>query len=112
MTTNGIDRFQYEFGPFRIDLAKRLLLREGVPVPLAPKAFETLLALVEKAGEAVKKEDLLNEVWPDSFVEEGSLTRNVSVLRKVLDEGRAAHEYIETLPRVGYRFVSRVRRFV
>jgi DNA-binding winged helix-turn-helix (wHTH) protein/tetratricopeptide (TPR) repeat protein len=110
MTTQGLNNFQYEFGDFRIDTAKHLLLRDGVPVALTPKAFDTLLALVEKGGEAVTKDDLLSEIWPDTIVEEGSLARNISVLRKVLDEGRAAHEYIETIPRVGYRFVSRVRK--
>ncbi len=99
----------YEFGPFRVDAVRHLLLRRGVPVPLTPKAFETLLVLVQRRGQVVEKEDLLKEIWPDTFVEEGSLARNVSMLRKVLGEGPSDHQYIETVPRRGYRFVANVR---
>src|SRR5215831_13939160 len=99
----------YEFGPFRIDAARHLLLRNGVPTPLTPKAFETLLVLVQRHGQVVEKEDLLKEIWPATFVEEGSLARNVSMLRKVLGEGPSDHQYIETVPRRGYRFVANVR---
>src|SRR5262245_57889802 len=98
----------YEFGPFRLDAVGRVLLRQGEMVPLTPKAFETLLALVERSGSVVSKDDLLEAVWPDVFVEEGSLTRNVSVLRKALgatDDGRL---YIETVPKRGYRFAHEV----
>lgn len=79
-------------------------------VPLTSKAFDTLLALVEGGGEVVEKEDLMKKVWPDSFVEEGNLTQNISVLRKTLGESPGAHRYIVTVPRVGYRFVAGVRR--
>src|SRR5215510_6551125 len=99
----------YEFGPFCIDAARHLLLRNGVLVPLTPKAFETLLVLVQRHGQVVEKEDLLKEIWPDTFVEEGSLARNVSMLRKALGEGPTEHQYIETVPRRGYRFVANVR---
>ena len=97
----------YEFGPYRIDTAERRLSRGDQPIPLTPKAYDTLLALVENAGHSLKKDELMRRVWPDTFVEEGSLTRNISVLRKVLadDEGR----YIETLPKHGYRFAAPVQ---
>lgn len=99
-----------EFGPFRMDVAKRRLLNEGRMVPLTSKVFDTLLALVEGGGEVVEKEDLMKKVWPDSFVEEGNLTQNISVLRKTLGESPGAHRYIVTVPRVGYRFVAEVKR--
>src|ERR1043166_6136837 len=97
----------YEFGPYRVDPAERRLLRGDAPIPLTPKAFDTLLALVENAGRGMDKDELLRRVWPDTFVEEGSLTRNISVLRKVL--GGAEGEFIETLPKRGYRFVASVK---
>lgn len=99
-----------EFGPFRLDRVRRRLLNGGRMVPLTSKAFDTLLALVEGGGEVVEKEDLMKKVWPDSFVEEGNLTQNISVLRKTLGESPGAHQYIVTVPRVGYRFVAGVRR--
>jgi TolB-like protein/DNA-binding winged helix-turn-helix (wHTH) protein/Tfp pilus assembly protein PilF len=92
----------FEFGPFRLDRQSRVLLRNGTIVPLTPKVFDTLAALVERPGEVITKEDLLRAVWPDSFVEESNLAQNVSVLRKAL--GDAA--YIETAPKRGYRFAS------
>ena len=102
------ERRFYEFGPFRLDPAERLLLRGDERVPLTPKAYETLLVLVENAGRAMDKDELLRRIWPDTFVEEVSLARNISVLRKVLDEGGGS--YIETLPRRGYRFVAPIRQ--
>jgi len=98
----------YEFGPFRLDTAERILLRDGHPVSLTPKAYEVLLALVRRAGHIVEKEELMKEVWGDAFVEEGNLTHHVFTLRKILGEGHDL-EYIETIPRRGYRFVSPVR---
>ena len=99
----------YEFLGFRLDAVQRLLFRDGEVVPLAPKAFDTLLVLVESHGRILEKEALLKHVWPDTFVEEGSLTRNISVLRKVLEEGGPRREVIENIPRRGYRFVAEVR---
>src|SRR5205814_1726648 len=98
----------YEFGSYRMDVGERQLLRGDQRVPLTVKAFETLLALVENAGRALEKDELLRRVWPDSFVEEGSLTQYISVLRKVLggDDG----QYHETLPKRGYRFVAPIRQ--
>jgi DNA-binding winged helix-turn-helix (wHTH) protein len=101
-------RHYYEFGPFRLETNERILLRAGQLVPLTPKAFETLLALVESGGRILDKEDLLRKIWPDTFVEEVSLAKNVSILRKILGED-FAHHYIETIPRRGYRFVAEVR---
>jgi DNA-binding winged helix-turn-helix (wHTH) protein/tetratricopeptide (TPR) repeat protein len=99
-----------EFGAFRVDLAKRQLLCGGDAVPLTVKVFDTLLALLESNGEVIEKDDLMKKVWPDSFVEEGNLTQNISVLRKVLGESPGAHEYIATVPRRGYRFVAEVKQ--
>jgi DNA-binding winged helix-turn-helix (wHTH) protein/TolB-like protein len=99
----------YEFGPFRIDTTKRLLMQGGKAVPLTAKAFDLLLVLVESGGQVVDKEDLLKQVWPDSFVEEGNLTYNISILRKALGERAADHKYIVTMPGKGYRFVATVK---
>ena len=99
----------YEFGPFSVDAGKRLLLRNGEPVPLAPKVLETLLALIENRERVVSKDELLKQVWGDTIVEEGGLTRNVSVLRKALGEKPEDHQYIVTVPARGYRFVAEVR---
>src|SRR5437870_13489130 len=89
----------YQFGPFCLDATERLLLRDGLPVSLTPKAFDTLLVLVENSGHLVDKNALMTQVWPQSFVEEGSLTRNISVLRRLLGGDSADTRYIETLPR-------------
>ncbi len=101
----------YEFGPFRLDPSERLLLRDGNPLPLTPKAFDTLLVLVENSGHLVDKDELIGRVWPDTFVEDGSLTRNISVLRKLLGGDSTDDQYIETLPKRGYRFVMSIRQF-
>jgi len=98
----------YEFGQFRIDEGERVLLREGQPVPLAPKVFDTLLALVKDRGHVIEKDRLMKELWPDTFVEESNLTYNISQLRKMLGDG-AGERYIETIPRRGYRFTAPVR---
>jgi TolB-like protein/DNA-binding winged helix-turn-helix (wHTH) protein/Flp pilus assembly protein TadD len=97
-----------EFGPFRIDGAQRLLSSSGTLVPLEPKVFDTLFALVEARGRLVSKEELLQRVWPGTFVEEGGLARNVSAIRRVLGEGLGGVSYIETIPKRGYRFVAPV----
>jgi len=97
----------YEFGQFRIDPDERLLLREGKPIPLTPKAFETLLALVENSGHVVKKDDLMRRVWPDAFVEEVNLAQNVSAIRRVLNTNE--EQYIETVPKLGYRLIVKAR---
>ena len=76
----------FEFGRFRLDPVERVLLADGQPVALTPKAFETLLVLLEDCGHLLEKDQLLKRIWPDSFVEEGTLVQNISVLRKVLGE--------------------------
>jgi DNA-binding winged helix-turn-helix (wHTH) protein/TolB-like protein/Flp pilus assembly protein TadD len=99
----------YEFGSFRLDPGERLLLRAGEPVPLTPKAFDLLLALVKEAGHLLEKEVLMKAVWPDSFVEENNLADNISRLRKALSDGENGQRFIETVPKRGYRFVADVK---
>jgi DNA-binding winged helix-turn-helix (wHTH) protein/pimeloyl-ACP methyl ester carboxylesterase len=99
----------YEFGPFQLDAPERRLLRDGVQVPLRLKAFETLRMLVENAGHLVTKEALLRQVWPDTVVEENNLNANISILRKTLAGHAHGLSYIETVPRIGYRFVAEVK---
>lgn len=99
----------YEFGTFRFDPENHLLLNEGSPVSLTPKAFDILLVLVQNGGRLTTKEELMRRVWPDSFVEEANLTVNISILRKLLGESDEGQTYIETVPKKGYRFVASVR---
>jgi DNA-binding winged helix-turn-helix (wHTH) protein/TolB-like protein/Flp pilus assembly protein TadD len=99
----------YEFGPFRLNVTERLLQRDNEIVPLTPKVFDTLLVLVENNGHVVEKNELMQQLWPDSFVEESSLTQNVSLLRRALSEVGSDKNYIETIPKRGYRFVADVR---
>ncbi|HKP12096.1 MAG TPA: transcriptional regulator, partial [Blastocatellia bacterium] len=108
MTTEPPDI--YEFGRFRLDAAEHTLWRGGELVPLTPKVFGILLALVENSGRVVGKDELMRQVWPDSFVEEGNLTQNVSLLRKALGETGDGKPFIETVARRGYRFVASVTR--
>jgi DNA-binding winged helix-turn-helix (wHTH) protein/tetratricopeptide (TPR) repeat protein len=96
----------YEFGPFRLDPAEKILWRDGQPVPLTPKAFDTLLILVERGGRLVEKDELIRRLWPDSFVEENSLSQNIYLLRKALEKDGQGIRYIETVPRRGYRFIA------
>jgi DNA-binding winged helix-turn-helix (wHTH) protein/TolB-like protein/Tfp pilus assembly protein PilF len=98
----------YEFGPYVLDTAERRLRRAGDLVPLEPKTFDTLVALVERSGQLVAKEELLRQIWPDTYVEEINLARNISLLRKVLAQGFADQPCIETVPKHGYRFVATV----
>jgi len=100
----------YRFATYRLDPAERVLLRDGRPVPLTPKAFETLVALVERDGRVVEKDDLLRRIWPNIAVEEATLAQNVFTLRKILGDGSDTVRYIETVPKVGYRFVAPVER--
>jgi len=97
---------RYEFGHYRLDVRAHLLLRNGRRVVLTPKAVDLLAALVEAQGEPVGKQELLHRVWPDAVVEEGSLTSHISLLRRVLAEGAGGQQFIETLPKRGYRFVG------
>src|SRR5580698_5170092 len=99
----------YEFGEFRVDPDKRLLLRDNQPVPLPPKAFETLLVLVQRSEKVVLKDDLMKALWPDSFVEDSNLTQHIFVLRKTLGETAGENRYIATIPGKGYQFAEKVR---
>jgi DNA-binding winged helix-turn-helix (wHTH) protein/Tfp pilus assembly protein PilF len=100
----------YEFGRFRLVPSERLLLRDEEPVVLKPKAFDTLVILVEHSGHIVKKDELIKMVWPDAFVEESNLNHYISILRKALNEGSDGDGYIETIRRHGFRFTADVRR--
>jgi DNA-binding winged helix-turn-helix (wHTH) protein/Flp pilus assembly protein TadD len=99
----------YEFGPFRLDSERELLFREGEPVPIAPKAIQILLVLIHRNKQLVTKDELMKAVWPDTFVEEGNLSRNIFLLRKALGEGPQDHRCIVTVARRGYRFAQDVR---
>jgi DNA-binding winged helix-turn-helix (wHTH) protein/tetratricopeptide (TPR) repeat protein len=99
----------YEFGPFRADPRKQLLLRDDQPVPISRKVFEALLILVRHGGEAVTKDELMTELWPNAFVEESNLSQTIFMLRKALGETPEDRRYIVTLPGRGYRFAADVR---
>ncbi|HJQ69578.1 MAG TPA: tetratricopeptide repeat protein [Blastocatellia bacterium] len=99
----------YEFGQFRLDGNRRLLLRGDEPVPLTAKAFDILMVLVENAGRIVAKEDLIKRVWPDVVVRESTLAQNIFTLRKTLGDDSRENRFIETVPKYGYRFVADVR---
>ncbi|MBV9296667.1 MAG: winged helix-turn-helix domain-containing protein [Acidobacteriaceae bacterium] len=99
----------YEFGPFRMDVQRQLLLRAGSPVSLTPKTFQVLLALVRRGHEIVSKDDLMKEVWQGIFVDEANISRQIFMLRKALGESPQDHEYIVTVPGRGYRLAQSVR---
>jgi len=99
----------YEFGPFCLDPSEEQLVEGSRKVPLTPKAYRTLLVLVENRGRTLTKDELLQKVWPDAFVEEATLAQNIFTLRKLLRDDRETAQYIETLPKRGYRFVAEVR---
>ena len=105
-------RVAYEFGPFLLDAVKRRLVRNGEPVPLAPKVLETLLVLIDNRERVLTKDEIVKQVWGDTIVEEGGLTRNISILRKTLGEKPDEHQYVVTLPARGYQFVAEVKLVV
>src|SRR5262245_65782365 len=98
----------YSFGAFRVDLVERLLFKGDREVPLTPKVFDTLLVLLENSSHVLTKKELMEKVWPDSFVEENNLAQNISILRKALGESKEGEHYIQTVPKRGYRFVADV----
>jgi DNA-binding winged helix-turn-helix (wHTH) protein/pimeloyl-ACP methyl ester carboxylesterase len=100
----------YEFGPFRLELREHRLVLEGRSIPLTGKAFDTLCVLLERHGNLVPKQDLMNAVWSETTVEENNLDRNISALRKALGDRGTNRQYIETVPRMGYRFVADVKQ--
>ena len=95
----------YEFGPFRLDPSERLLLRDGQPIALKPKAFDLLVFLVERPGRLVPKRELMEGLWPGTFVEEANLTYTVSILRRALGD-QQGDQFLQTVPTRGYRFVA------
>ncbi len=99
----------YEFGPFLLDPAERQLIREGQVMSLTPKVFDTLLLFIENSNLLLTKGEMIARLWPDSFVEEGNLAQNVSVLRRALGEQANGQQYIETVPKRGYRFTAEVK---
>src|SRR5690242_2286267 len=107
----GVKRI-YEFDSFVLDETDKILLKDGERIQLTPKALEILLALVRRAGLLLNKEELMEIVWPDTFVEEANLAVNISMLRKALGEMPDGSQYIETVPRRGYRFAARVKTSV
>jgi len=100
----------YEFGPFRLDPAGRRLLRDGAPVILTPKVFDTLLVLVEHHGQSLSRSELVARIWPETSVGEHNLNQSIAVLRKVLEDNPRQPDYIATLPGRGYSFIAEVRR--
>src|SRR2546423_166917 len=98
----------FRFGPFQLDIGEHLLHRDGEIVSLTRKAFETLALLVQNSGHVLLKEEMMETIWPDSFVEEATLAQNVFTLRRVLGESPMQAQYIETVPRLGYRFIAKV----
>jgi pimeloyl-ACP methyl ester carboxylesterase len=103
MMSGPAKRF-YTFGVFRVDPVERLLFKEDREVPLTPKAFDTLLVLIENCSHVLTKQQLMQKVWPDSFVEENNLAQNISTLRKAVGE-----HFIQTIPKRGYRFLADVK---
>ena len=106
---HSVQHENYEFGEFRLETAKRRLLRHGQPVPLTPKAFETLLHLVRKRDAVVDKDELMQALWPDTSVEENNLNQNISALRRILGQSGGGDRFIVTVPGRGYRFAAEVR---
>ena len=100
----------YEFGPFTAQPDERLLLQEGRPVSLTPKAFDLLIELIDRPGQLVGKQELMKALWPDTFVEETNLAYTMSALRRAIGDGLNGSQYIQTVPTRGYRFVSPVMR--
>lgn len=99
----------YEFGPYRLHPTERLLVRDGQTVPLTPKAFDTLLYFIENQQRLLTKDELIAQIWPDSFVEESNLAQNVSAVRRALGQKAGGGHYIETVPKRGYRFVGEAK---
>jgi DNA-binding winged helix-turn-helix (wHTH) protein len=108
-STDSSSRRFYQFGPFRVDADKEMLLRDEESIPIAPKAFQILLVLMRHGKQVVTKDDLMKSVWPDTFVEEANLSRNIFLLRKALGESKQDRQYIVTVPGRGYRFAEDVQ---
>src|SRR5262249_52824261 len=100
----------YEFENFRLDTKEKILLRDNKPVALRPKVFATLQVFVEHAGRLLEKDELMEKIWKDQFVEESNLSFNIKVLRRVLNDDAHQPRFIETVPRRGYRFIADVNQ--
>ena len=100
----------YEFGDFRLDVAEKLLLRDGKSISITPKVFETLQVFVENAGQLIEKNELMERIWHERFVEESNLSFNIKMLRKALGDNAGSPRFVETVPKRGYRFIAEVRR--
>ena len=105
------DVHYYDFELFRLDVENEQLLKDNQSIPLTHKAFKTLLILVQNYGHLVKKEDIITEIWHDSFVEESNLTQHIYVLRKTLGNNTEGKPFIETIPKSGYFFNAEVKEF-
>ena len=105
-------KYLYEFGEFRLDPEERVLLHDGVPISITPKVFDLLKVLIENPGRVIEKEELMAQIWKGSFVEDSNLAFNVRQLRKALDDDARQPEFIETIPKRGYRFIAEVREIV
>ena len=99
----------YEFSGFRLDPIERLLSFQEAPLQLEPKVFDLLIMLIQHNGHLIEKETLMQSIWPNTFVEESNLTRNISTLRRALEGVATGHQFIETIPKHGYRFVAEVK---
>src|SRR6478752_5785941 len=100
----------YEFLGFQLDVGQRVLIRDGNLIALTPKAFDVLLFLIQNRGRVLEKDELMRAIWPESFVEEGNLSQNIFVLRKILDDHQNGDSVIQTIPRRGYKFVASVKQ--
>src|ERR1043166_3874725 len=109
MNAAGPDPVIYKFGPFRLAPAKPVLTVKGKPISIPPKPLEILIMLVQRHGQIVLKDELIKSVWADSFVEEANITQNIFLIRKILGKDEKGRQYIETIPRRGYRFIGKVR---
>ncbi len=107
---SALEKPIYRFGEFELDPGERRLLARGEPVTLTPKVFDTLVLLVERAGHAVSKDELMQALWPRGFVDESNLTKHIWLIRKALGESEHETRWIETIPKLGYRFVATVQR--
>ncbi len=106
----SLETKSFEFGEFLLDAREKVLLCHGKPLSITPKAFQLLHLLVENHGHLVERNELLNTVWADSFVEEGNLTFTIRLLRKALNDSKQNPRFIETVPKRGYRFIAEVRQ--
>src|SRR3954464_11827555 len=107
---SGSDKVIYRFEEFELDPVRRLLSKQGQAIPLTPKVFDTLLALVRQRGRVLSKDELMQAVWPDTIVEETNLAHNISTLRKLLGQKAGDNRFIVTAPGRGYQFVAEVRQ--